>query len=114
EPLKKILFLACSNVSGEDAVACAAPTRRKPQLRRTRFALPRSERPSERHCPLNVGAPPRARGILSYFLRDQLYPGIRKQKRQKAGHSLEIAEEVLSGRRFVCQGCGAFIDVSEL
>jgi len=27
---------------GSDAVACAAPTRRKPQLRRTRIALARS------------------------------------------------------------------------
>jgi hypothetical protein len=27
-----------------------------------------------------VGAPPRARGILSCFLRDQLYPGIRDKK----------------------------------
>ena len=68
---KKNLFLACSNVSGEDAVACAAPTRRKPQLRRTRTALARSERPSERHCTLNVGAPPRARCISSCFLRDE-------------------------------------------
>jgi len=72
-------------MSGEDAGVAAAPTRPQHQLRRTRIALARSERPSERHCPLNVGAPPRARCILSCFIKDQLYPGIKKQKRQKTG-----------------------------
>ena len=74
--------------------------------RRTRIALARSERPSERHCTLNVGAPPRARCILSYFLRDQLYPGIRDKNGKRRGRAVVIAAEVLSGKRFVCEGAG--------
>jgi hypothetical protein len=90
-------------------VACAAPTRRKPQLRRTRSALARSERPSERHCTLNVEAPPRARCILSCFLRDQLYPGIRDKNLKRRG----IAGEGVSGK--VClPGRGTLEDVSGL
>ena len=46
--------------------------------------LARSERPSERQCTRDVGAPPRARCILSYFIRDQGYLGIKNKngKRQ--------------------------------
>ena len=65
----------------------------------------------------------RARGILSYFLRDRLYPGIMhpglsegqvsrrcgKTKRQRAGQSADnVAGEVLSGKRFCLPGRGAF------
>jgi len=68
-----------------------------------------------------VGAPPRARCIIAVSLETGLYPGIRKQKRQKAGQapwpkgwpsvplsagSINIAGEVLSGKDFVCKGAG--------
>ena len=57
--------------------------------RRTRIALTRSERPSERQrspapkrgdwCIGSYGSAPQGAVHLSYFLRDQLYPGIKNK-----------------------------------
>jgi len=40
--------------------------------------------------------PPRARGILSYFLRDQLYPGI-IDKKHGGGFYLCLLDDKVSG-----------------
>ena len=44
---------------------------------------------------------------LSYFLMNQLYPGIRdKDHKRRSIAPINIAGEVLSGKDFVCQGAG--------
>jgi len=69
-------------------------------------ALDKSTKRAAQRAPLHAqcGSAPQGAGHLSCFLRDQLYPGIRKQKREKAGQGVDIAREVISGKEFVCWG----------
>ena len=63
--------------------------------------------------PGSYGSAPKGAGHLSCFLRDQLYPGIRKQKRQKAGKSLDV-EMLFFPEKILFVRARGILDVSEL
>jgi len=62
---KKFLFLSIGSCSSDaaDGIEFFRFALPDAKPRRTRIAKARSERPSERQCTQDVGAPPRARGI---------------------------------------------------
>ena len=103
-------------MSGEDAVAYAAPTRRKPQLRRTRINISKKRAakraPSEapayrgRTMPGRYGSADRRGAFLAISLETGFTP-VLETERQGAGQSaVDLLDELVSGEKFCLQGAG--------